>query len=45
MNNNPIIKLQGKPAKTLSTNGHVAMRNSGFSFSCRGQSTLSIRCD
>lgn len=44
MNNNPIIKLQSKSAKSLNTNGPVAMRNSGFSFSCRGQSTLSINC-
>lgn len=39
---NPVIKLQGTPANE--TNTHVVMRNSGFSYSCRGQSTLSISC-
>lgn len=40
--NNPIIGLQ----RTVATksNSNIRMRNSGFSFNCRGQSTLSINC-
>ncbi|EGY58654.1 hypothetical protein HMPREF1027_01164 [Lactobacillus iners] len=39
---NPVVNLQKTPASKISSS--VRMRNSGFSFNCRGQSTLSINC-
>ena len=37
---NPVVNLQKTPASKISSS--VRMRNSGFSFNCRGQSTLSF---
>lgn len=39
---NPIIGLQS--TSVIKTSSQVRMRNSGFSYKCHGQSTLSIRC-
>lgn len=40
--NNPVINLQRTSASKRSS--QARMRNSGFSFNCHGQSTLSINC-